>query len=108
MSGSDEEHVQITSRDFWVKVVEMLQQNWALAVDLRSDECLVFFIDDNSRVFDELLFSSRDEAEWRLDINGFRRHSSDSAVHFLEPPCPPFCRGSHPSGPIYSSGMYWS
>jgi hypothetical protein len=108
MSGSEAHHVLIKSKEYWVKVVEMLQQNWALAEDLPSGECLIFFIDDHSRVFDELLISSRDEAEWRLSMNEFRRYRSDPAVHFLEPPCAPFFRGSHPSGPIYSSGMHWS
>ena len=48
---------EIRSRDYWVKVVEMLQQNWAL-IDVEPDgSCIVHFIHDGSGKFDEMKFA---------------------------------------------------
>jgi len=66
------EEVSITSRDYWFKIVEYLQQNWAL-VDSAERGATVWFIGDTSRVFDEIAFSSADEAFRALTRNGFRR-----------------------------------
>jgi len=101
--------VEIRSRDYWFKVVEMLQQNWALIdVDPRG-LCLVCFIHDRSGVFDEMHFTSEQEAQSQLKQNGFRRYAEDiKAQKFIGAPKPPFYKDSHPNGPIYSSGRYWS
>ncbi|MEJ8821550.1 hypothetical protein WKW80_05800 [Variovorax humicola] len=101
--------VEIRSRDFWVKVVEMLQQNWALIDDdTDSKQCTVYFVDDLSRVFDRLPFKDFAEAEAALARNGFDRFADSSSLQeFLVPPEPPFVKGWYPSGGIYSSGQYW-
>lgn len=100
--------VNIKSRDYWVKVVEMLQQNWALIDEQPDGRAKVCFIGDTSRVFDEMMFPSVAEAERALRRNGFGRFAEDpEAKDFLLPPPPPFTRREHPNGPIYSSGRFW-
>ena len=102
------EHVYIESCDYWFKIIEMLQQNWALIDREPSGGCKVFFVGDTSGVFDEMIFDSVSDAEDGLRINGFRRYAEDEKVQeFIAPPNPPFHRGTHPNGPIYSSGRFW-
>src|SRR6267378_1852047 len=67
------EPVTIHSTDFWVKVVEMLQQNWALIEDEVAGAVRVYFISDTSGVFDEIAFPSASSANEALKLNGFRR-----------------------------------
>lgn len=103
--------VEIKSTDYWFKVVEMLQQNWAL-IDKTSIPCgcVVYFIHDLSGVFDRIQFSSEEEAFQALKRNGFARFSEDDGDEvkkFIAPPQPPFFKTQHPNGPIYSSGRYW-
>ena len=102
------ESVSIKSGDFWVKVVEMLQQNWAL-IDTEPDaSARVFFVSDTSGVFDEIRFPSAHEAERALERNGFKRLAVSADLQsFLRPPLAPFHRAAHPNGPIYSSGRFW-
>ena len=100
--------VEIASEDFWVKVVEMLQQNWALIEPTPSGSVCVYFIGDTSGVFDEITFQSEDDAINALRRNGFSRYADDEKLQsFLHPPSAPFHRQLHPNGPIYSSGKYW-
>ena len=102
------EPVPIQSDDFWVKVVEMLQQNWALIEPASSGGVCVYFIGDTSGVFDEINFPSADDAFTALKRNGFSRYVDDQKLQsFLSPPSAPFHRDAHPNGPIYSSGRYW-
>jgi hypothetical protein len=99
--------VTIQSRDYWFKVIEMLQQNWAL-IEPTAQGVTVYFVNDTSGVFDEMTFESSASAEIELRLNGFRRFVDDErARSFLHCPQPPFTRRPHPSGPIYSSGRFW-
>jgi hypothetical protein len=99
--------ISIDSSDYWVKVVEFLQQNWALIEDHDSG-VRVWFIHDLSGVFDYLEFDDRTAAELALRRNGFRRFDDAFADHSsLRPPLPPFQQAEHPNGKIYSSGRYW-
>jgi len=101
------EAILIQSRDYWFKVIEMLQQNWAL-VDEAAHGVTVYFVSDASGVFDELKFTSAAEAEQALRLNGFRRYAEDPrATSFLRCPEPPFTARPHPNGTIYSSGRFW-
>jgi len=101
------EEVEIQSRDYWFKVVEMLQQNWAV-IEPTARGVTVYFVNDASGVFDELRFDSSASAEIELQLNGFRRFVDDEhAPSFLHCPEPPFTRRPHPNGPIYSSGRFW-
>lgn len=101
------ETVPINSRDYWVKIVDFLQQNWALADSDDTGPCHVFFVSDTSGVFDTMVFPSDAEAAAALERNGFRQYLGSDHVHALRPPLPPFVRDEHPNGPIYSSGRFW-
>jgi len=101
------ETVSIQSRDYWFKIVDFLQQNWAL-LDAEGAGCVVWFFGDTSGVFDELRFPSFGEAEAALSRNGFARFDEDPKTSaMLHRPEPPFVRLPHPNGPIYSSGRFW-
>ena len=96
------------STDFWVKVVEMLQQNWAVIEPAAEAGALIRFISDAGGVFDEIACPTHDEARRALRRNGFRRFAEEADLQaFLHPPSPPFRRTIHPNGPIYSSGRFW-
>ncbi len=103
----DNKTVEIRSRDYWYKIVEFLQQNWAL-IDETPTGCKVYFFGDTSGVFDEISFSSIAKAGVALRRNGFARFSDDNKLQeFIAIPQPPFHERPHPNGPIYSSGKYW-
>jgi hypothetical protein len=105
-SAADTE-LPIKSRDYWFKIVDFLQQNWAL-IDPASIGCRVWFFSDTSGVFDQLDFSDVAIAEGALRRNGFARFDEDpEAAAFLYKPQPPFVRRPHSNGPIYSSGRFW-
>lgn len=101
--------IEIQARDYWFKIIEMVQQNWALIEPSQSGiNCIVHFIGDASGVFDQIEFSEISEAERQLRINGFAKYDDDKeAKQFIAPPLPPFHRSSHPNGAIYSSGRFW-
>ncbi|PLY15323.1 MAG: hypothetical protein C0631_07620 [Sedimenticola sp.] len=102
------ESVEIQSQDYWFKVVDMGQQNWALIDPLSDGTYRAFFVGDTSGVFDELQFPSKELATAALRRNGFAKYSDDpQAQALIQPPDPPFHRHAHPNGPIYSSGRYW-
>ena len=102
------EEISIESRDYWVKVVGMLQQNWALIGLEKDGSTCIYFIGDTSGVFDTMYFSSVEDASSALLNNGFSCYAGNLEFQtFLYPPDPPFHRGSHPNGPIYSSGKFW-
>ena len=99
--------ITIQSSDYWFKVVDFLQQNWAL-IEVASDGVLVRFISDSSGVFDEMTFPSLEDATKALRNNGFNRLAENAqAAGILRPPAPPFRASPHPNGPIYSSGRFW-
>jgi len=102
-----DEVIEIQSCDYWFKIVEFLQQNWAL-IDQTPEGAVVWFFGDTSGVFDQLAFASAEEAQAALLRNGFRRYADDpEAKNFIAIPAPPYYRRRHPNGPIYSSGRYW-
>lgn len=100
--------VDIKSDDFWVKVVGMLQQNWALVEPTPDGDVHVFFINDTSGIFDELTLSSEEQAIKALGGNGFSCYADEEEMQsFLCPPSSPYHRQAHPNGPIYSLGPHW-
>lgn len=104
---NEEEEIRIGNRDLWVKLFEMLQQNWAL-IDVSDESCRVWFLSDHGEVFDEMDFADRHEAELSLQSNGFTRFVEDPQLGtFLAVPNAPFARGEHINGRIYSSGQFW-
>lgn len=100
---------KINSTNYWFKTVEFLGTNWALIEELENGKAKVSFIDDASGAFDEMIFLTLEQAVNELMDNGFDIYSQATEVHeFLKPPSPPFFQGTHPNGPIYSSGRFWS
>ena len=94
--------------DYWVKVVDFLQQNWALIAEGDNGPVRIYFISDTGGIFDELDCESINHAREALSANCFREFSdSPDLQSVLCPPLPPFHRSSHPNGPIYSSGRFW-
>lgn len=99
--------IPIQSRGYWFKIVDFLQQNWAL-VDAVDEGCVIWFFSDTSGVFDELRFPSANDAEAALRRNGFTLFEEDpTASAMLHRPEPPFVRRPHSNGLIYSSGRFW-
>ena len=70
------ENVSIQSNDYWFKVIEMLQQNWAL-IEPTAQGVIIYFVNDASGVFDEITFASSTDAEEALRLNGFGRFADD-------------------------------
>lgn len=93
--------------DWWVKVVEFLQQNWALPVPIERGYALLF-IGDDARVFDRLDFADESSMLEALQRNGFEEFAKTPELQeFLCPPGPPISTRRHPNGLIYSSGRFW-
>jgi hypothetical protein len=105
----DSENIAISSKDFWFKIVEFLQQNWALIEkDAESRACIIYFIHDGAGVFDQIQYPTTEEAEKSLSRNGFERYDKDPDAHkFIFPPGPPYFKDKQPDGNIYSSGRFW-
>ena len=59
--------VTIQSSDFWVKLIDMLQQNWALIDEGPESTARVFFVTDVSGVFDEMTFPSKNNSPSNFD-----------------------------------------
>mgnify|MGYP001342427318 CR=1 FL=1 len=107
MSNPNKKEVKINNRDYYFKIVEFLQQNWAI-IEEDNSNVTIWFINDASGVFDQLDFPSIEEAKSGLRRNGFSLFSDDQeSQKFIAPPEPPFIKEAHPNGPIYSSGRYW-
>jgi len=95
------------ANDPWIKVVEMLQQNWAVVLEDESPILVVFF-DDRRGVFDELRFESLEKATTALKRNGFFKYQTDREVQeFIPLPEGDFHERAHWNGRIYSSGRFW-
>ena len=105
--GAKMTEIEIRNRDYWIKVVGMLQQNWAL-IENHDGIVVVYFLRDDGGIFDQIQFLSIEEAEEGLTRNGFSLFSENEEVQeFIVLPIDTLSVGSHPSGKIYSSGQYW-
>jgi hypothetical protein len=92
---------------WWVKIVEMLQQNWALPVMLDGKHA-VLFVGDTSGMFDRIDFDDKRSQRNALVDNGFVEFARDPGLQeFLAPPPFPLSIQPHPNGFIYSSGRFW-
>ena len=89
---------------FWVKVVGMLQHNWAIIENRGEVEVIVSFIQDDAMIFDSIKFNSQKEAVDALICNEFIKFENHGMKEILTPPKKPY---GHISNPIYSSGQYW-
>ena len=95
------------AQDPWFKIVEFLQQNWAVVIQ-RDNDVLAVFYGDTCGVFDEMPFPTHEEAEQALRRNGFSKFLEDErAQGFIGLPRGEFEERPHPNGRIYSSGRFW-
>ncbi|MEI7823946.1 MAG: hypothetical protein WCI01_01515 [Chlorobiaceae bacterium] len=95
------------AKDPWFKVVEFLQQNWAVIIRRKSDVLVVFY-DDCCGVFDEMPFQTYNETSMALRRNGFSKFMQDNnAQDFIGQPEGVFMVSHHTNGRIYSSGQFW-
>jgi hypothetical protein len=109
LNNMDDKVHEIKSRDYWFKVVEFLQQNWALIDENADGTATVYFFGDTSGVFDQMNFPSKVEAEIALRRNWFGLYDEDKeAQEVIAKPNPPFHWREHPNGLIYSSGRFWN
>lgn len=92
--------------DYWIKIVDFLQHNWA-TIEPTEDGCVVYFFTDHSEVFDTLEFTSVNYAMGALSHNGFRLYDDEYSDWIAAPEPPLRVRGVARSRPIYSSGEYW-
>lgn len=100
--------INIRSRDYWIKVVDFLQCNWALVDEDANSGATIFFMHELSGVFDTLTYPTKPEAELALRRNGFERIEESPYEDWrLAAPKPPFKPDQHPNGRIYSSGRFW-
>jgi hypothetical protein len=100
------EEISTESRDYWFKIVEFLQQNWALVYPHEREA--IACSSEIPRASSIRLSSRRLRKRSGLTRNGIRRFADDpKAQTFLLPPEPPFTRWARPNDPIYSSGRFW-
>lgn len=85
--------VVICSKDFWVNIVDFLQQYWALVEQKKdSNEIIVYFINERSGIFASLGFGSVEIAEKALMQNGFKKYNDplEKYQEYLNPPLKPY------------------
>ena len=62
-------------KDWYVKPIEMITNNWAFI--LEEDNVEIIFVRDDGEVFDTMRFESKEVAVKGLIENGFIKFSSD-------------------------------
>lgn len=104
----NKKEVHIANEHYWMKVVDFLQQNWAV-IEHKQNKIIVFFFDDLAGIFDSIEYDDEETAERELRFNGFSPYDEESEeTHQVIPkPAPPFYESAHCNGAIYSSGRYW-
>lgn len=103
--------IEINSDDYWMKVVDFLQENWAL-IEKKNDKYVVYFLASDyktlTKVFDQITFETLEDAQKSLLFNGFNLYSESKEFQKMTgTPVKPFRIADHPNGKIYSSGKYW-
>ena len=107
MMYEDEATIETANEDYWIKVVEFLQQNWAV-IEPEGSGFKILFFDDCSGIFDSIEFDSLEGAETALKRNGFGKYNEDQEAHdFIGKPKAPLRGGAHLINSIYSSGRFW-
>ena len=91
-------------KDWYVKPIEMITNNWAFIFEDTRVE--VIFVRDDGVIFDTLKFENKEVAIKGLIENGFIKFSSDKeARKYIVPPNKIVDFQSR--NDIYSSGKYW-
>jgi hypothetical protein len=85
--------LSIRSDDFWLNIVDFMQQYWALIEPQNEgDKVVVYFLNDGSNVFASMEFDSLRIAEKALIKNGFKKYNDplERYTEYLKPPGKPF------------------
>ena len=91
----------------WVKVLGMLQQNWAF-VEKRPEIFMIHFFDDHKEIFDQLEFKTSDLAVAGLIKNGFELVSiHEGFIQTLNRDANFKIAYDFDRRKTYSSGKYW-
>lgn len=93
MKEMKEMEIKIKSKDFWVNIVDFMQQYWALIdQDSESNSVTVYFIHEGSGVFTNMKFKSQNIAEKALLQNGFKKYNDplEKYTDFMMPPKEPY------------------
>ena len=91
-------------KDWYVKPIEMITNNWAFIFEDTRVE--VIFVRDDGVIFDTLKFENKEVAIKGLIENGFIKFSSDKeARKYIVPPNKIVDLQNR--NDIYSSGRYW-
>jgi len=98
---------KITSDEYWVKIVDFLQHNWAvIEPNGDCDGYVICFFGDTSGIFDYINYKDIVTAKRELRMNGFEVYTEEK-YDFIGKPRDEFHERAHPNGKIYSSGRYW-
>jgi hypothetical protein len=115
---------KISNRDWWVKVLGMLQHNWALIEEDRNGATTVYFFHDGGMtlgstgyrlseirsrcaVVDSLNFPNKEDALQALDKNGFFRLTERPGPWMNDYPRGHFYDARATEEGIYSKSGYW-
>jgi hypothetical protein len=93
--------VVINSNDFWLNIVDFLQQYWVLIDKSKEDEeVTVYFLNEGSGIFADMRFDSVEIAEKALLQNGFKKYSDplEKYREYLTPPSRPYYMVRHSEG----------
>tara|TARA_X000000950_G_C13659216_1_gene555124 strand:+ start:394 stop:786 length:393 start_codon:yes stop_codon:yes gene_type:complete len=91
-------------KDWYVKPIEMITNNWAFIFEDGGVE--VIFVRDDGVIFDTLQFENKEVAVKGLIENGFIKYSSDKeAKKYIVPPNKIVDLQNR--NDIYSSGKFW-
>ncbi len=91
-------------KDWYVKPIEMITNNWAFIFEDNGIELI--FVRDDGEVFDKMRFENKEVAVKGLIENGFIKFSSDKeAKKYIVPPNK--IVDFQVRNDIYSSGRYW-
>ena len=115
---------EIQSREWWIKVLGMLQHNWALIEEFESGAAIVYFFHDNGEpigfagysraqlrgrcaIVDSLKFESVQLAEEGLSRNGFRLYRVGEIVGSDVKPSGNFFDSRTTEEGVYSTQGHW-
>ena len=92
------EEVKINNNDFWINIVDFLQQYWALIEkEDGAEEVTVYFLNDGSGIFAKMHFDRMEIAQKALMQNGFKKYDDplEKYTEYLNPPEKPYYMIKH-------------
>jgi len=95
------------TEEWFVKVLDMLLQNWATIL-VTDGAAIIYFVNDHGVCFDRLNYENISEARDKLVRNGFQPVDLKNKEDYSSMICPQkvLHEGWGSNRPIYSSGNY--